>query len=361
MNLARLAMMRRLARWLGPWAREDVRPRVHRRCLRLDEGFDVWVYTPTDLEPSGTTLVVPGLHYLGPADVRLDRFNSVLAASGQVVACPLLPEFRRARVGPSLVDDTLAAYDAMLALPELPHRRPGLFSISFGSYPALHVAARRDPGALMIFGGYARFEDAIRFALEGDPGRPHDPLNPPVVFLNLLEHLPGVPEDREPLARAWTAFVRRTWGKDEMKDGGWRVLAREMSARLPDAYRAMFETGVGLRPGAVATIDVALRAASGAFAYLDPSAVCGDVRCPVTIAHGRDDDVIPYREAERLHADLPGSELFITGLYAHTGSAMVSPSDALAEGRAMLGILSAMADVSLRGSLPNGRHVSTDR
>ncbi|MBX3271668.1 MAG: hypothetical protein KF729_15485 [Sandaracinaceae bacterium] len=362
--LERAAMIARLARWLGPWASEAVRPPVRRRAVRFEGErgpLEAWAYTPRDRAPAGATLVVPGLHYLGPADVRLDRFNAILAASGQLVLCPFLPEFRRARVGPALVPDALAAYDALAALPDAPHRRPGIFSISFGSYPAIHVAARRDPGALTIFGGYASFDEAIRFSLEGDPDRPHDPLNRPVVFINLLEHLPDAPPDRARLGDAWLELVRRTWGKLEMKEGGFRELARAMSARLPASHRVLFEIGAGIRGGGVEVIRAALVEGRRTLLHLDPAPVIGDVRCPVSVVHGRDDDVIPYTQAERLHELFEGSQLLLTGLYAHTGAALPSPRAALDEGRAMIGIVEAMTDGGLRGRLPGGRETSTDR
>ncbi|MCA9607321.1 MAG: alpha/beta hydrolase [Myxococcales bacterium] len=359
----RARMIARLVRWLGPWASEQARPKVHRRAILIEGAarFDGWVYTPWDRRPSGATLVVPGLHYLGPADVRLDRFNAILASSGQLVLCPFLPEFRRARVGTSLVPDTLAAWDALAALPEAPHRRPGIFSISFGSYPAIHVAAQRDPGALTIFGGYQSFDEAIRFSLEGDPGRPHDPLNRPVVFINLLEHLPDLPPEPERLAEAWLVFIRRTWGKLEMKEGGYVELAHRMSARLPETHRPLFEMGAGVREGGVEAIERALVTGRETLLHLDPTPALPDVRCPITIVHGRDDDVIPYTQAERMHAAAPASHLHLTGLYAHTGASLPSPRELADELRAMMGIVGAMADGSLRGSLPSGREMPTDR
>ncbi|MCB9594457.1 MAG: alpha/beta hydrolase [Sandaracinaceae bacterium] len=353
----RAGMVGRLVRWLGPWTPETKRPPVRRRQVRVvgDGAFDAWVYAPLGRRPLGSTLVVPGLHYLGPADVRLDRFNAILAHSGQLVLCPFLPEFRRARVGATLVPDALAAFDALAAMPDAPHPRPGVFSISFGSYPALHVAAKRDVGALTVFGGYATFDESVRFCLEGDADHPHDPLNRPVVFINLLAFLPGAPPNRELLADAWLHYIRRTWGKLPMKEGAWRPVARAMSDALPETHRSLFEMGVGLREGGEAVVAQALIEGRSSLRHLDLGPIAREVRCPVTIVHGRDDDVIPYRQAERLHALMPGSTLHLTGLYAHTGTVLPSPREALDEMRSMIGIIEAMADGSLRGRLPSGR------
>ncbi len=119
--------------------------------------------------------------------------------------------------------------------------------------------------------------------------------------------------------------------------------------------------GVGIREGGVEAIERALVTGRETLLHLDPTPVCPDVTCPVTIVHGRDDDVIPYTQAERMHAAMPGSRLLLTGLYAHTGASLPSPRAAVDELRAMMGIVEAMADGSLRGSLPSGRETPTDR
>ncbi|HBQ18076.1 MAG TPA: hypothetical protein DEF51_45460, partial [Myxococcales bacterium] len=86
--------------------------------MRGSERFHGWLYLPR--RTRGALLLVPGLHYLGPADARLDRFLAILADAGILAFCPFLPEFRRLRVGPSLVPDTGVAWETFLALPELP-------------------------------------------------------------------------------------------------------------------------------------------------------------------------------------------------------------------------------------------------
>jgi pimeloyl-ACP methyl ester carboxylesterase len=345
--------MARLARWLGPWTPESRRPAgVRRRRLRIGGArpFDAWVYRPRG-RPRGALLVVPGLHYLGPADSRLDRFLAILAEAGLLVLCPFLPEFRRLRVGPSLVRDAAAAFDALEALPEKPPVRPGVFSISFGSYPALELAAaagRDRVGALTVFGGYASFEDAIRFSLEGDPAQPHDPLNRPVVFLNLIEHLPGRPRDPSALRDAWITYVRRTWGRPEMKRRArWEPLARAMARGLPPDARGLFLRGTGAEPGGVELAARALRTARAELAHLDPRPACARIRCPVTIVHGRDDDVIPHTHARMLAEAIPDhvpTRVLLTGLYAHTGHGAPSPRELADEARTLGRILAAIVD-----------------
>ncbi len=291
---------------------------------------------------------MPGLHYLGPADPRLDRFLAILADAGLLVLCPFLPELRALRVGPTLVPDTAASYEALRALPDLPRGvRPGVFSLSFGSYPAIHLAASRDVGALVLFGGFASFEDVIRFSIEGDPGRPLDPLNRPVVFLNLFEHLEGLPADPERLRRAWITFVRRTWGRPAMKErAAYAPLAEELAARLPRDARELFRIGAGVAPGGRSRVAAALERGRASLAHLDPAPVAGAIRAPITIVHGRDDDVIPHTHAAMLAAVMPPhARVLETGLYAHTGQGGIAPKAVVDEARAMVGILEAIADV----------------
>lgn len=309
-----------------------------------------WVYRPVGRRPLGAVLVVPGLHYLGPADPRLDRFCRILAHAGNVVLCPFLPDFSRLRVGPDLGPDASKALDALLALPDRPQDvAPGVLSISFGSRPAAEVAATRpEVGNLILFGGFADFRDAIRFCIAGadDPGRAHDPLNRPAVYLNLLEHLEPGPRDPECFAEACFEFVRRTWGKPEMKPKEAHTpVARALAEGLPDAE--LFLQATGVAEGGVEIGLAALERGGPDFEYLDPRPWLSQVQVPVTVIHGREDDVIPFEHAERLASMAPRSRHLVTGIYAHTGRATLAEliPEATREGSAMVQILLQMGRI----------------
>lgn len=306
--------------------------------------FPAWVYVPPR-KVAGALLLVPGLHYAGPADPRLDRFCRILADAGVLVLAPFLPDFARMRVEPTLGRDAERAFDVLLTLPERPRQlRPGVFSISFGSLPAIDLAARRaDVGALMLFGGYADFRDAVRFSISGAAGRPHDPLNQCVVFMNLIEHMEV--DDPERLYAAWMEFVRTTWGRPHMKEAeAYRPWARALAARRLEGRDARtFLVSTGVLPGGPALAEAALAAKDTR--HLDPLERARLVRCPTVVAHGRDDDVIPFEQAANLAAAIEGARLWITGLYAHTGQ--TGARELLRalprELRAMVGILAGMA------------------
>jgi pimeloyl-ACP methyl ester carboxylesterase len=336
-----------LARWLGPWADDGGHPAgVRRRTVPVpprasgDRPFEAWLYAPARRRPIGAYLIAPGLHYAGPADPRMDRFCRVLAAAGIVVLAPFLPDYTALRVRPEAVSDLDRAFDALRALPETPPGRPGIFSISFGSLLALRLAASparaEQVGAAVIFGGYADWEATVHFCLTGEiDGRPHgrrDPLNQPVVFMNLIDALPGAPAEPAPLLAAWRAYVEATWGRQEMKEGGRHAeVARAMAANVPETLRPLFLIGCGAEPGGHALCAAAL--AQAAPAFLDPRPHLGDLRCPVHVIHGVDDDVIPYPQAHALAAALPPHvprSVHVTGMYGHTGRAGIGAAPALA-------------------------------
>ena len=324
-----------LTRWLGPWAKPHLAPeRISRRAVAIpaekpgDRELASWFYLPPGGKPRVAWLVTPGLHFNGPDDPRLDRLCRILASSGAAVLAPSLPDHRALRVTPRSPGDLERAFDALVAQPELPRAtRPAVFAISFGSLPALRLAAgercRDRVRELVLFGGYADFTETIRYALTGlvegkQIGRP-DPLNKPVVFMNALDGIPDAPADREPLMAAWHSFCVQTWGREEMKQGGWRDVAERLSASLSDTHRPLFRLGVGLDEGTQAAGEAALARLDTAFC--DPSrGGLEGIRCPVHIVHGASDDVIPANQARKIAASLPAHvpvAVHLTGLYGH--------------------------------------------
>jgi pimeloyl-ACP methyl ester carboxylesterase len=222
-----------------------------------------------------------------------------------------------------------------------------VLSISFGSRPALEVAATRpEVGNLVLFGGFADFMEAIRFCIAGapEPGRAHDPLNRPVVYLNLLDHLDPAPTERETFEEACFEYVRQTWGKPEMKARqAYEPLARRLAEGLADA--ALFLQATGVEEGGVAIGLDALARGGPNFDYLDPRPWAERIRIPMAVLHGRDDDVIPFEHAAQLASMAPRARHFVTGAYAHTGHASVRElvPRAFSEGATMVAMLDALA------------------
>ena len=343
----------RLAGWLLPTPRAKKRPRVERSVVSSAEGTAGWIYRPRGREPQGSLLVLPGLHPAGPADPRLDRFCAVLADAGALVFAAFLPTYGSLAVAPEVVDEARTAFQRLLELPARPQaRKPGVVSISFGSLPAIALAASPDYGPrigrLVTFGGFADFDATLRFALSGDGDRAHDPLNRPAVYLNLLDLLDEPPRDRPALEAAYRSFVYRTWGRPEMKlEGRYLAVARELASGVHADDLALFELGTGLREGGEEFAFRLLAKDAADFSYMDPTPHLVRLIAPATFIHGRDDDVIPFEAAAGLAQgtrDGAGARALITGLYNHTGSAglgaLADVGRELASARAIFAALS---------------------
>jgi pimeloyl-ACP methyl ester carboxylesterase len=290
----------------------------------------------------------------------MDRFCRALAASGLIVVAPYLSDYLALSVRPGAADELSRALDlaeAVAARRGL--AKPALFSISFGSMPAIEVAARAETrdriGALVVFGGFAEFGAAVRFAVTGRylhrgapmRGLARDPLNTPAVFLNLLPHLDLDGADREAIAAAWRELVARTWGRPELKrEGAREPTVRHVARRLSPGQRELFLVGAGLAPGGEALLERGLAAAGEAFVFTDPRPHLARVRAPVVLVHGRDDDVIPWPEAEKLRALLPAGhpcEVLVTGMAGHTGVGLPSPAALAGELVTLLRVARAIA------------------
>jgi pimeloyl-ACP methyl ester carboxylesterase len=348
-----------LARWLGPWTSDSSLPSgVIRTELTIPSSdvatrtMQAWLYRPQGHQHRGAYLLAPGLHYAGPADPRMDRFCKVLASAGYVVLAPFLPDFMELRVRSSLTDDLARCLQLLLDTPDwTAGRPPAIFSISFGGLPAIRLAAdpdfRERIARLFLFGGYSDWSRTIEYCLTGNINgvshRPRDPLNQPVVFMNLVDQLEGVPEDRATLVAAWRRYVEATWGRPEMKQPErYRPLASAAADQLDPELAFYFRLGCGLERGAYERCKAALDSPSIG-RLLDPTPAMPEVRCPVTIVHGIDDDVIPYTESEALFQrfrETTETELHLTGLIDHTRS--------VAKLGAGLGELKILRDICMR-------------
>lgn len=357
----------RLTRWLGPWtptaqAPSDVERATLPITTRSGTRFDAWVFGRRDRRFEGAVLLVPGLHYAGPSDARLTRFASVLAHAGYLVLTPFLPTYTSLRVEPEVVEEIEASFDALLAHPERPpHVRPGVFSISFGSMPALRLAALRprEIERVIVFGGFASFRKTLAFALRGEGPRATDPLNAPAVVTNVLPFLGETDglvgsEASEALRRAMLAYCAATWGRPEMRiDRAYVAVAHSLAASLEGSTRELFLCACRVEPGIEPIVERALARAGSHFDWIDPAPSFRAIEAPVTLVHGVDDDVIPCEESFTLLRALrphTRAELHLTGLYGHTQVEGVrhGPVELARELRSMVRIVESMAALSGR-------------
>lgn len=276
-------------------------------------------------------MVAPGLQPNGADEPRLDRFARVLAGAGIPTVVPALPDFMCLRVRPSVVSDFATVLER--ALSHLPDATAHLLAISFGSLPALRVASNprfaSALGGIFVFGGYADLHDVMRFVLAG--GERSDPLDRCVLFANLLEWMPRSVDDPAAVRQAWVEFARTTWGNPSMREPQrYAAVARGLAQPLSpdDAHTVLLGCGIERDREGEALCAAALEtlgAEAEALAHsIDPRADLDGLRAPVTLAHGRDDDVIPWQHSQQL-ADAIGrrvpTQTHLTGLYDHAQGA----------------------------------------
>jgi pimeloyl-ACP methyl ester carboxylesterase len=310
-----------LARWLGPWADATNAPKVDVADEHIG-AIKVRRYAHRAGGRGRTFLIAPGLHYAGPDDPRMDRFCRVLAAAGHHVVAPFIPDYLALTPNARAIEDFVTVFEATRR-----DDKPIVFSISFGSLLAFALAAERGDAIdkLVIFGGYADFHATMRFCLTGEvaSGRKalRDPLNQPVVLLNLIDLLDHERAERDQLLAAWRRYVERTWGRPEMKvDRAFVAVAEELAPDVPAAVRELFLVGIGALPGATELAMPALAMFDAS--ALDPRPYLRRITNRVELVHGMDDDVIPFEQSHALAAQLVNADVrvHITGLYGHTGA-----------------------------------------
>lgn len=324
----------RLIRWLGPWAGGARAPvAVKRRRVQLpangseDQSVEVFIYAPADRPAIGSYVLVHGLNPRGPADARCDRFARILAHAGFVVMSPRLDALTQMRLDASAIGQLSRCLEAMGDIEEHPaDTLPGVFSISFGSFPALlaaaSVRARHLVGSLVVFGGYASFVDTCRFMSGFTSPRDGEPHPDPTCRAGLAINMAPVlfPEaDCRRLTQAWWAFVIRVWGMPEMRETArYSGLAQELARALPVDLSQVFLQGCGVVPGFSESVEDALARID--VDSMDPRRHLSAIRCPVHLIHGRRDDVIPCSQMELLAAGLSNTTArrYLTGLYDHS-------------------------------------------
>src|SRR5690606_7982278 len=236
------------------------------------------------------------------------------------------------RVRPSALRDFELILEACAE--RFPSLMPAIvFSISFGSWLAIELAAKRPDlvGELITFGGYREFDAIARFCVCGEVEHqgekliwPRDPLDSRALFLNLLDGL-EVREERAELAHAFRRMCYRTWGRMELKAEGKLIpIVDDMLHLAPSRHRELFRIVAGAEPDTVSLLGEALSNRKGNIPNADPDRALRPLTAPYTTAHPRERDGTPCSRAYKLRRALPEGEpprLHLTGRYTHSGRA----------------------------------------
>jgi acetyl esterase/lipase len=328
-----------------------------------DTEIEATVYRPERRGRLPGWLVLHGLTYSGRKHPSLIRFVTSVAAAGNVVLVPDIPEWRQLRVAPDVTHETIRS-----AVRELHERddvdadRVGLFGFSFGATQALIAAA--DPQIQVLlhgiaaWGGYCDIDRLFVFGMTGEhelDGREYrlqpDPYGAWVMAGNYLTQIPG--HETEAAVAAALHELAREAGR--LGAYAWEPVYDPIKARLRETLggseRELFDIvapRTDAPPGDIvyrrslgkALADTVRRVDPG----LDPLPFLDAVGVDILLAHGRDDRLIPYTETLRLARKLPQECLtgpVITALFAHSGGANLSlgPLRVAREGLRFAGVL----------------------
>ena len=317
----------KLLYWLGPWTDQQRSPigTERQRTLYRSRNNDhpLWVYRGHS--SSYPLYLIPGIQHQGPDDPRLDRFARVLAHAGYVVGVPALPTMIELRMEPELLEDV---YQSFLHFSNSCSGKVAVFSISASSIAGLQLGARTESAGrisqMMLFGGYSDWVEALTFAVDGHIDSQIklkiDPLNLPVVMLNLIEAISVSEDDRKTLHQAWHRYVCEVWENPQYAQrSAYQPVAEQIALSLPSDLRALFLQGCSVRPGGAEWAKSLIRNCSKDTAWLDPLPALKQVKCPLHVAHGREDVVVPYTHAEVLVSHHPKAHIYVTGLAHHAG------------------------------------------
>lgn len=295
------------ARFLLGLGRLRARP-VHARSAPVP----LWAYPP-DGAPRATVITIHGANILGPLDPRWVQLNRGLARAGFFVVSPLLASIARLDIHPDQVSLIARTTAAILDAPALcPTGTAGLLSVSFSGGLTLQAAARpalRDRvSAILTIGAFGQLDTTLRFVL-GDPNA--DLYGALLVLRNFIAtHQAPRFALRDALhALALDNFFRRPLQMDAQRAKLSKADAAQLTALINDPQTRLAFLA-DLKERRADTINA-----------LDTLNGLTGLRAPVTLVHGRDDDVIPAEESARIAAALEAQQtparLAITPLLSH--------------------------------------------
>lgn len=308
-GLATELAMPRADAWLAPLGgsvvREDVRIPAGVRPLAAD------LYRPA--RARGAVVLVHGLSSAGRRHPELTRLADLLARHGLVALVPHFEGLAAFRLSGREVGEVAAAVRSLRGT----GARLGLVGFSFGAGPALLAAASLPELALVgSFGGYADLRRVAAYITTGAheiDGRRHARRQEQYNRWKLLALLaPLVPDEDE--RDRLDAIARR-----RLADPASSV--RDLETALGADGRAIMALVTNDREHAVAGLIAALPAAAReALDALSPLPAIPRLRGRLLIAHGMEDESIPFTESVRLaRAAAAPPTLVVFRTFHHTG------------------------------------------
>ena len=270
----------------------------------------------------------------------LIRFAEALAASGAAVLVPDIPDWRALRITCAPTAPTIVgAAEFLRARGEVAQKGVGVIGFSFGATQALIAAAQSEAAsatrAVIGFGGYCDLGRTLRCMLTGEhawQGNHYsllpDPYGRWIIAANYLTGVPGCEGMDRVAEGVRTLAIEAGRRREDASGGAYDPLKREIRAELTaderevwDLLAAPADAPCPDRSRAHRLANDLTTAALAAEPALDPAPVIASLRCPVVLAHGRGDRLIPFTETLRLREMLPaqiGVSATVTRFFAHS-------------------------------------------
>jgi hypothetical protein len=277
--------------------------------------LDADLYRPA--APRRALVLVHGLSRSGRRHPDLARLALLLARRGQVVLVPELPGLTAFRLTGGETDEIRRVLRHLAASPAAAGLPLGVAGFSFGAGPALLAAADVPEVTLAgSFGGYADLRHVIRYVTTGVHRfddqryvRAQEEYNR-WKLLSLLAGLVEEPDDRTRLDAIAAQKLGRPADPTADLEASLGPEARPVLALVLNRDEAAVDSLLAqLRPRARETLDA-----------LSPLPVVRRIPGRLLIAHGADDDSIPFTESLRLgDAAGPRARVVVLETFHHTG------------------------------------------
>ncbi len=304
------------------WVQALLSPTEQRELsvLMPDGRLRARLYTPAAQRDAPGIVLLHGVHALGIDEPRLVAFARALAASGNNVLTPELPELLAYRIDPSTTDRILAV--ARDHARRTGQRAVGVVGISFAGGLSLMAAAKEDqqqPIAFVVALGahhdlmrlcrYYAGQQVVGPAGEPTNVRPH-PYGARVMLREHLDHFFGPADLRQ------ADLVLDTYLHDEHKLAQQRAQSlsadgRRVMAVLLDESRSAELGSMLMQAAAAAQRELGAASPRGKLARLS---------VPALLVHGTADPVIPSIETLWLAREVPAQQLrsvLVTPLLRH--------------------------------------------
>lgn len=276
-------------------------------------------------ETATTIVFLHGMSPLGISDPRQIKAARALAAAGFHVLCPEIPDIRNLQVTGESIEVFIKLIESICRDAKIcPQGRVALFAPSFSGAICLKAAA--DPRiadsitAICALGAFSRIERSLHYLMHTDDADAYARL---IILANFLPRLKiGKGLKRYYLAAAhdnWNATASRNQNLSGFSQTN--MAAAELK-RLTPMQRRLVNRIENDKPFRRELGSRLLTVMSDTLAAYNVAEVATEVKAPVFLLHGAQDDVIPARESTELYPLMHRARLVVSPFIGHADTAV---------------------------------------